>query len=376
MDISEQENKVGFLDFLVVVLTNIKVLVFIPLALSVVAYFGTYLMTPIYKATTIFIPPTSEASVGSLLANSGIGSLLGVAPKASGGDKFKSFLESETLMNKMTTKFSLQEYYDQPILAKARKELKLATDIFVSKKDGMLTLSVYDKDPELAAKIANAYVEELNNMLTSFAITGAQKRSRFFAEQIVITESEIAISKNALRESGFKKTILNLKPERLLSFIFRYEDQLVGMESELLDKKIYLNDGAPAVRRLTKRISNLKTKLLLIEKEIKDAYGNRWETEILREVDNIRQKDKLLAFFKKQHEAAQVEMAGEGSGIQIVDYASSPELKAKPSRILITLMVGIGTGIFMLGLVLFRASVENIKINDPAGREKLKKIGF
>ncbi len=376
MDITEQDNKVGFLDFLVVILTNIKALIFIPLFLSIIAYFSTYLMTPIYTATTIFIPPSSDASVGSILANSGLGTLLGVSTKASGGDKFKSFLESETLLNKMVTKFSLQEYYDQEILAKARKELKLATNVFVSKKDGMLSLSFSDKDPKLAADIANSYIDELDTMLTNFAITNAQKRSLFFAEQITTTESEIAISKNALRESGFKKTILNLKPERLLSFIFRYEDQLVGMESELLDKKIYLNDGAPAVRRLTKKISNLKTKLLLIEKEIKDAYGNRWETEILKEVENIRQKDKLLAFFKKQYEAAQVEMAGEGSGIQIVDRASVPELKTKPSRILITFMVGIGAGIFMLGLVLCRAAVENIKNNDPEGKKKLRKIGL
>lgn len=376
MEKKEEQVTTTFLDFVVIISSNLRYLILLPLFVAILAYGLTYLLTPIFKSTTSFIPPATDASIGNVLAQTGLGTFLGVSQQSSKGNQFKAFFESETLLNKMVERFSLREYYGEDLTVDARKVLMQATDIYVSKKDNIIFLSVSDKDRSLASEIVNAYVEELTKMLRNFAITSSQRKSRFFESQILEAEQEISFAKTNLKASGFKQDGLNLRPERYLALVFKYEDRLISLGLELMDKLVYLNEDAREVKTLRNKIESLEDKLRYLEVQMKDTYGETWETEILKEVETIKQKEKLLSFFRKQFEAAQVEMAEQGTAIQIIDVGSIPEVKSKPNRILTTLMAGIGTGIFALIYVFVSAATQNIRDNDPLGREKLKRIGL
>ena len=59
-------------------------------------------------------------------------------------------------------------------------------------KDGMITIDANDKDPAFAADKANAYVEELSNLLHHFAITEAKQRRIFLESQLNNAKATLA----------------------------------------------------------------------------------------------------------------------------------------------------------------------------------------
>ena len=69
-----------------------------------------------------------------------------------------------SLQDALIERFQLQARYDTSTRADTRKELSDKTRA-VSGKDGLISVEVDDTDPQLAAQIANAYVEELHNLL-------------------------------------------------------------------------------------------------------------------------------------------------------------------------------------------------------------------
>ena len=63
----------------------------------------------------------------------------------------------------------------------ARKKLADRTSISEDKKSGVIAISVRDHDKNLAAELANAYVEELGSVMAKVS-TSAARRERIFIE--------------------------------------------------------------------------------------------------------------------------------------------------------------------------------------------------
>lgn len=103
----------------------------------------------------------------------------------------------------MIARFDLVNYYEDEFAEDARKSLENVSS-FTAGKDGIITISVDDKDPELAAKMANAYVEELNRLTEVLAVTEASQKRLFFERQMVDARDRLvaARSRRARRWSG------------------------------------------------------------------------------------------------------------------------------------------------------------------------------
>src|SRR5207253_2160952 len=95
---------------------------------------------------------------------------------------FIDMLRSRTVQDRMIQRFDLRKQYGKRYFNDTRKELARHTDINVDRKSEVTTLAVTDRDPRRAQGMAQAYVEELNRLLSDVS-TSAARRQRIFIEQ-------------------------------------------------------------------------------------------------------------------------------------------------------------------------------------------------
>ena len=86
---------------------------------------------------------------------------------------------------------------DQKYRQDARTALEGATKVSAG-RDGLISIEVDDKDPQRAADIANAYVQELSKLTGSLAITEAQQRRVFFEKQLQLVQENLKKAELAL----------------------------------------------------------------------------------------------------------------------------------------------------------------------------------
>ena len=145
----QDDDEISLLDFLQVVVDNLRLLVLGPLVCGLTALGISFAIAPTFTAKTQFLPPQQQqSSAASMLAS--LGALGGLAGAATGlkspADQYIAFLKSVTLQDALIERFKLIEKYEAKIKTDARLELTGNVRI-ASGKDGLISVEVDDKDP-------------------------------------------------------------------------------------------------------------------------------------------------------------------------------------------------------------------------------------
>jgi len=134
----------------------------------------SFLVPNKYTASTVLLPPGEQDELSGLLSGiSGAGALsraFGVSSQNT-LDVYLGVLRSVSLNRSLLKRFELQKVYRQPDLEKAGRQLTSHTKIALT-TEGFVRISVTERDPALAAQVANAYAEELDRFLTLSANHG------------------------------------------------------------------------------------------------------------------------------------------------------------------------------------------------------------
>src|SRR5258708_566270 len=141
-----------------------------------------------YKSTTRIMPPDQPNSGALMLAalasrSGGLGSLGSLAGGLMGGRTsgalFMNLLRSATVTGHLIDRFDLQYLYHNRYRIDAAKRLARNTSIADDKKSGVITISVEDTSPVRARDMAQAYLDELNRLVTQ-TTTSTPHRDRAF----------------------------------------------------------------------------------------------------------------------------------------------------------------------------------------------------
>ena len=169
----EDHDEISLLDIAQAIAENLRFLVLTPLLVGLAALGISFLITPSFTAKTQILPPQQQQGAAAALLQ-GLGALGGLASAATGlknpNDQFVSMLKSRTVADGLIEQFKLTSRYESETLFDARKELESRSNI-VSGKDGLISVEVEDRDPVVAAQIANAYIERLGRLMNTLALT-------------------------------------------------------------------------------------------------------------------------------------------------------------------------------------------------------------
>ncbi len=352
------EDEISLLDLLQLIVDNLRLLVLGPLACGLVALGISFVMPPTFTAKTQFLPPQQQQSAAaSMLAS--LGALGGLAGAATGlkspADQYIAFLKSVSLQDALIDRFKLSDRYDAKFKSETRVELTSNIRI-VSGKDGLIALEVDDKDPQFAADLANAYVEELRNLLGRLAVTEAQQRRLFFEKQLQITKENLANADLALKSSGINSSVLKSSPPSAIEAVARLKGGISVQEVKLGSMRNYLTENAPEFKQALNELASLRTQLAKAEK---DEPASKDASDYVSRYREFKYQETMFELFAKQFELAKVDESREGAVIQVLDVAQPPERKAKPKEALIAIIAALTSGFALLLFVFVRSAFKN-----------------
>ena len=353
-----EEEEISLLDIGVVIAENIRLLVFGPLVVGLIALGITFQIAPTFTARTSFFPPQQQQSAASAMLSQ-LGALSGLAASATGfknpSDQFVALLKSVAVADRLIDRFKLMERYDVEFRLDARKVLANSSKISWG-TDGLLVVEVDSKSPHLAADIANAYVAELRTLLGSLALTEAQQRRVFFERQLEQTKVKLTAAQVALNSIGVSADTIKSDPKAAVETVARLGAQVTAQEVKLASMRGYLTETAPEFRQAQLALSALRAQLSKSEAGgvLTSSAGG-----YIEKYRDLKYQETLFELFARQFELAKVDEAREGALIQVVDMALPPERKSKPAKALIAVVVTLVAGIFFLAWVFTLRMLEN-----------------
>jgi uncharacterized protein involved in exopolysaccharide biosynthesis len=321
-----------------------------------------------YTAKTVILPPQSkgDSSMGALLGNLGG---LNAMPGAGAlglkipSDTFVGMLKSRSLGDQVIVKLNLQKLYKTKTMTQTRQALSGSTKITAG-KDGFITIEYTHSDPVIAAEIANTFVNELDKINSTVAISEAAKRRLFYESQIKqasvsLSQAEAAM-KQTQRKTGWYEfggfdvamtsggagagggasggTRVNAS---VLMKVEEMRAQITLKEVELASKRAYMTEQNPEYVRGLATLTALKVKLTKLEggatesgADVKVPVSQLADTGFayIHQMRDLKYKQSLFELYSKQFEIAKMDEAKEAPLVQVVDKALPPEERSSPKR--------------------------------------------
>lgn len=375
------DDEISLLDLLQTVAENLRLLILGPLLVGLTALGVSFTIPPTFTAKTSFLPPQQQNSSAATMLNS-LGALGGLAGAAAGiknpSDQYLSFMKSMTLQDALIDKFDLMNRYEAQYRTHAREALE-ANSRIASGKDGIITVEVDDTDPQIAADMANAYVAQLETLMSRLAVTEAQQRRQFFELQLETTKQKLTEAEIALSQTGVSSDVLKSAPATAIAGVAELQAQVTAQEVRLGAMRGYLAETAPEFKQALTALASLRAQLAK-QSQSSRTSGTRAEgssggaqDDYIARYRDFKYQETLFELFARQFEMAKLDESREGATIQLIDAATAPELKSKPKKALIAVLATLATGFLLLLWVFVRQALKNAA-QDTESAQKLAGI--
>jgi len=309
------------------------------------------LTPPTYTAKASFLSPQQQGATSAALAALGglTGGLAGAGIKAP-SDQYVSLMESARITDAIIDRFKLMEVYGAQFRDEVRVKIAKNARFIPSKKDSFIYVEVDDETPERAAAIANAYIEELQKVTSSLALTEAQQRRMFFERQLSQAKGQLTKTQAALELAGFNVGAMSADAKATADLYSKVKASVDNAQIELDSLRRTRTESTPEVLRQRAIVEGLSAQLRQLERPSEKGRNAVY----INAYRDFKYQEMLLEINAKQFEAAKLDEAREGAVIQVIDVAQPPERRSKPKRVSMTLMFAMFGLVFSSLFVLWR----------------------
>lgn len=371
----EHEEQIRLLDLLITLAKHKKPLTIITFSSAIVIALVSLLFPNIYTGTAKILPPQQNQSAAAMVLGQlgQLGGLAGLSGGALGlknpGDLYVGMLKSRTVADRLIARFELQKLYNQDTMVETRKELADNTSI-VAGKDGLITIEFDDKDAARAAAVANAYVEELDKLNQTLAVTEAAQRRLFFEKQLHQAKEDLGSAETALKITQEKTGLIKLDDQgrAIIEAVATLRGQIAAKEVELRAMRTFATEQNTDYIRAQQQLSGLRAELAKLERAQISGSGDillptgkvpEAGLEYLRKFRDVKYYETIFELLAKQFEIAKIDEAKDAAIIQIVDPAVLPDRKTRPKRTLIVIAGALVIGFLASVFVLFKEALES-----------------
>ncbi len=347
-----------------------------------IAIFTTYaFMAPfIYRGECRILPLGAGSGSGRLSSMlGGLGGLAGMAglpTNATSGGMVIGILKGDTVVDAIIDKFNLMEEYEQEIRLNARKAVLENLEANEDTHSGILSVAYLDKDAQKAADIANEFVNQLQVKIRDMSFIDAQEKRTFFENQLMQAQQELSDAENAMMKYQQNSGVLALGSQTaaLLGSIASLRSQIAAKNVEISSLSSYARKDNPRLKLANSQLEAMTRELRRLEEEqrkTEQRQGQVFSGDILSSLGNVPELsveymryERAIRFANakyermlSQYETAKLSEASDLSTIQIVDPATPPDYKYKPSRARI-MLTGAFLGFFLsAGWVFFKEQI-------------------
>jgi len=217
--------------------------------------------------------------------------------------------------------------------------------------EGFVEVRVEDHDPALAARIANACVEELQRLSLTHNRSRAHQSRVFVQTRVDSTRAALAASMDSLRAFQESTGLIEVTEQTkgLIELVGRLLEDRTTAEVRLGSLRAYSTEQNPVVRELATNIAAINRQLeglqfavagdsdrkLLIPMEDFPAEASRYVRLLL----DVKTQEESFLLLAGQLEKARIDEARETTRIDLLDPATPPIKKSRPKRAVVVLAI-------------------------------------
>src|SRR3989442_2780044 len=224
-----------------------------------------------YPSTRQLRPPDPQSTSGMAMmaamaakAGGGLGAVAGdLLGVKSSGVLFVGVLRSQTAQDRLIQQFDLRKVYGSRLAMDARRKLDENTSISEDRKSGIISISVTDHSPQRAAALANAYVDQLNTLVSELSTSSAHREREFLEERLKVAKQDLDDASTQLAQFSSKTNTLDIKQEgkAMLDAAGTIAGEMIVAQSELEGLRQIYTDNNSRVHSLNARVGELRKQL-------------------------------------------------------------------------------------------------------------------
>lgn len=372
---------------LLVVLAHRRMFIISFVVVSTVVSIGVaFLLPKWYRAKTSILPSQQDQPAGLVgnfvqytLSSSGFDLPIMATPS----DVYATMLKSETIGRAVMAETNLQEYLHLSSPQKCYLYLREKTRISVT-GEGVVELYFEDRNPEIAARVANSFISQLDSLNRRLKVAKASADRKFVEERLAATQVSLSGARDQLLAFQIKNKTLDLDRQRDLAIgaAGSLKSQLALTEVSLDVKRKLYSVEHPEIVRLETEVAELKNHLTALER----GSGRAGYLELpLDEIPDLTIRfaqlktavliqEKVFELLTNLLEDARIKEQKDTPTISILESAYPPELKYKPKRTLIVVGTCAASLVLAIVLVLIADYLQNLRRISPTDYDLLNRV--
>jgi uncharacterized protein involved in exopolysaccharide biosynthesis len=381
---SNQDRQTATLhDYIHVIAKRSRLIIFSTITAAVIAVIASFFSTSIYSATAKILPPQQEGNLLSSLKGQ-FGNLASIAGDALGkggsADMYVEILKSQPILDQIIDQFQLMKRYKQKYRQSTYNIVAAKAMISASKKSGIISITVNDKDPKQAAAIANAYVDGLDNLLKNMKITSAGQSRQFLEKRLDGARIDLVKAEEALKLFQAKHKTISIADQTRASIqgIAMIRAEIASQEAALAGLRRRFPDTSQEVKSANAVIENLREQLARLEGSGEGssipATGALPELgqDYVRLTREFKTQEAIVEQLTKQYEVAKFSEASTIPAVQVIQPARIPDFKSKPNKKKNVLLVTLSVLFLSTALAFVLENLEKMTAED---KEKWRRSG-
>ena len=360
------ERKDSLIDVIRILYKRLRVIIIVTMVAFIGSIVFSLLLDNYYRSTTLFYAASSDLLTPEKLFG-GSNRELEYYGSRDDIDRILTISRSNEVTEYLINQFDLYEHYEVDS-TKPKAHYKLKNHLFdlyeinITKYDA-IELSVEDKDPELAAEMANAARQYIDKVATGMIRNSLSDLISTFEHSIEKKEVELTQVADSLRH--YRELYGIHDPE---SQAETYSSLAMSAESQLIKdrKKMEVLKESPGIPRdsiafLRARIQGLEAQLSgLTDDDSESKYSikrfNKGKAIVEKLQNQFTVISSQLAWDNNRLRQIEATNASQGKAIILVEKAEVPEVKSRPKRsILVIAATVIGFVFACMGVLIFES---------------------
>lgn len=368
------------------VLRNFLLTVFLVLGLS-------FFLPSRYTAVTTLMPPQEKeaSSMAGMLSQLSVPGI-SLPPPASTSQLFVEILKSRSVNDRVLNRTFVSKVDSLPLYKILRfpspeigfyKMMKKAQ--FMVQPHDIISVNVELGNPQLAADVANAYVEELDQVNQEKNVSRA-KNSRIYIEaQLAEMQKKMRASAELLVAFQQQNKAVSLESQ-----VQAYIEQAASLTGQMMAKEIEIGVMLQSMKPQNPLVIRAQSELGQMRKQVNELqYGKAAAADAkeqvylpfqdvpsiaLRLADLLREtkvQETVWQLLTQQYYQTKIEEARNTPTVQVLDVATPPLFRSSPNRKLLLVVFGMLSIVLTLLLVIAENYLLSLR-DKPEERRKLE----
>ncbi|MFQ5708037.1 MAG: GumC family protein [bacterium] len=384
--------EIDLLDYLGVILKHRRMILRNVLVAALVVAVVSLILPSTYTATTTLLPPDDSDNQGLLgmLANSPVSVLNLPGLPATSSDIFVEILKSRTVaLGVLQHSYKIKEreqdlysYWDEDSKEQATRHLRKKVRVWANEQ-GIINIAVEMRDPDLAAQVAQAFVEQLDQVNKEKSFSRAKNSRIYIEEQLKITEAHLKKASEALAQFQSKNKAVALQDQTKVAIerAGEIKGTIMAKEVQLQVALQTMKPDNPILLKLQKELDELRKQYDHLQ------FGNSVPFEKQRDyfipfadvpevglklaqlMREVKVQETVWQLLNQQYYSAKIQEARDTPTVQVLDKAVPPEKRTSPKRTLLVLVSSFLTFCFSIFAAFVLEYHERLKQNEESYRK-------